>query len=177
MAEACGIAPRNFSAWRVPVAKTEGKQKLYRVADVIDNRVAHATRRLEDKVARLQERITELETAEDGRTHAEILAEQHAERTRLLRAQADAQEAKNAMQAHEVAPMDFLTYVLGQTAVQIASVMDSLPSELVRRLALKPQQLDTVRAATAGASESIAALGDEAWITELYDRYLQERER
>lgn len=177
MAEACNVAPRNFSAWRVPVAETQGRQKLYAISDVIDNRVAHATRRLEQKVERLEARVAELQTAEDGKSHAEVLLEQHAARTRLLREQGDAQEMKNEIARHDVAPFGFFTFVLAQMANEIAGVLDGLPAAALRKGKLDPRQADALRTLASSTGEQIARLGDEAWVTGQFNNYLEEINR
>lgn len=174
MADSCEISARNFAHWKVEPVATEGRQKLYTVRAVLDNRLAAQAATYQTKIDRLQERIRELETAEDGRTLPEVMHAQQVERTRLLEAQADAQELKNQMARHEIAPFDFFTFVLAGIANHIAGVMDSIPSQMLRKLALKPQQLDKVRGITAAASEAIVTLGSEEWVTARYDEYLKE---
>lgn len=173
MAESLGIQPRTFANWRVPAAGQEGRHKLYSVADVLANRLARQARQAREQIDRLEARVAELETDEDGKTHAEILAEQHRERTRLLREQADAQALKNEIQRHEVAPFGFLTFLLGRLANQIAGVLDGLPAEAMRAGKLTAQQVDKLRGLTATVGDDLAALGDPDWISEQYAAYLE----
>lgn len=174
MAAACGVSVRNFQNWGVPPAATDGRQKFYTVRAVMDNRLAEQAARYQVQIDRLQARITELETSEDGTTMAEVMLQQNRERTRLLAEQAEGQAMKNAMARHEVAPFDFLTYLLAGVAAQIASVMDGLPGQLIRITGLRPTEVDKVRSITAAASEQIVALGDEHWVAGQFDNYLKE---
>ncbi|HHN9480802.1 TPA: terminase small subunit, partial [Escherichia coli] len=55
------------------------------------------------------------------------------ERHRLTRAQADAQELKNARDSAEVVETAFCTFVLSRIAGEIASILDGLPLSVQRR--------------------------------------------
>lgn len=178
MARACGIAPRNFAAWGVEPAARDGRQKLYRFSDVLDNRLAEQAARYQAQIDRLEARVVELETDdESGKTLAEVMLAQNIERTRLLAEQAEAQAMKNAMARHETAPFELITYVLAQVAAEIASVMDGLPGQLIRITSLKNTDLDKVRSITAAASDRIADLGNDAFVAQQFDNYLKERQQ
>lgn len=158
MAKALGISPQAFSAWGVePVAKV-GRETFYLVGDVLANREALW-------IARAPESRNQ---SEEERRVAYQLA-----RTRLISEQADAQAMKNEMLRHEVAPFGLFSFVLGKAANVVSGVMDALPVELMRRLGLKPQDVDKVRAMTSAACNEIAALGNEAWVSERFDEYLK----
>ncbi|MGU0044389.1 terminase small subunit [Escherichia coli] len=55
------------------------------------------------------------------------------ERHRLTRAQADAQELKNARDSAEVVETAFCTFVLSRIAGEIASILDGIPLSVQRR--------------------------------------------
>lgn len=174
--EAIGISFNAFSRWGVPIHAQEGKQHLYLLKDVLDV----YRRRIERELRPVIEK--ELRAAAAGGDDQDldpflIKLQVDKQRARLTEAQAENQEMKNQMMRHEIAPFPFFTFVLGRVANHIAGVMDGLPSELVRKLSLKPQQLDKVRAITAGASDTIAALGDEEWVAARYDEFLAETDQ
>jgi len=176
--EAIGISYNAFSKWGVPVHSEDGRQKLFLLKDVLEI----YRRRIERELRPGIEKDLRAEAAgaagEDGDLDPFLVKVQlDKQRTRLTDAQAESQEMKNQMMRHEIAPFGFFTFVLARAANGIASVMDGLPSELVRKLALKPQQVDKVRAVTAGASEAIAALGDDDWVAARYDEYLAETDQ
>jgi phage terminase Nu1 subunit (DNA packaging protein) len=174
--EAIGISYNAFSKWGVPVHSEEGRQKLFLLKDVLEVYRRRIERELRPAIER--ELRAEAAGAMDGELDPFLIkAQLDKQRTRLTDAQAEHQEMKNQMMRHEIAPFSFFTFVLGRAANGIASVMDGLPSELVRRLSLKPQQVDKVRAVTAAASEAIAALGDEEWVAARYDEYLAETDQ
>ncbi|HBV8468049.1 TPA: terminase small subunit, partial [Citrobacter freundii] len=55
------------------------------------------------------------------------------ERHRLTRAQADAQELKNAKDSAEVVETAFCTFVLSRMAGEVASILDGVPLSVQRR--------------------------------------------
>lgn len=65
------------------------------------------------------------ESGDDGLT---------AERTRLTKEQADAQQMKNAVTRGELAPVIILEDVLATTAAKAAAVFDAIPGKVRRRL-------------------------------------------
>ncbi len=176
MARACGISVRNFQNWGVQASATAGREKLYLVSDVIDNRLADQAARHQAALARLQDRIAELEAGhtEDGRTLDQVLFDQAVERTNLLAEQAEAQRMKNEVARHELAPFALITFILGQVANHIAGVLDSLPTELVRIASVASGDLDRVRSVTARAADRMVQLGDEEWIAKQFDTYLEQ---
>lgn len=152
-----------------------GRKNYYKIADVIAHKEKQAYERgLKDG----RERI-EVSDGDKGEVTDPFLIKVRLDqqRARLTEAQAEHQEMKNQMMRHEIAPFGFFTFVLARAANSIASVMDGMPSELVRKLALKPQQVDKVRGVTAAASDAIASLGDEEWVAARYDEFLAETDQ
>lgn len=177
--EAIGISYNAFSKWGVPVHSEEGRQKLFLLADVLEVYRGRIERELRPTVEKeLRAQAAADAGGDDGELDPFLVKLQlDKQRTRLTEAQAEHQEMKNQMMRHEIAPFGFFTFVLARAANSVASVMDGLPSELVRRLGLKPQQVEKVRSATAAASDAIAALGDEEWVAARYDEYLAETDQ
>lgn len=174
--EAIGIAYNNFAKWGVPIHAQEGKQNLYLLRDVLEV----YRRRIERDLRPTIEKELRAAAASGGDEDLDpflIKLQVDKQRARLTEAQAEHQEMKNQMMRHEIAPFGFFTFVLARAANSIASVMDGMPSELVRKLALKPQQVDKVRGVTAAASDAIASLGDEEWVAARYDEFLAETDQ
>lgn len=82
MAQSCDVSVEAFHKWLVPSVEKRGVTVLYRVKDVIDNRVKCAV----DKV------LAKQKTAEKNGLSPEGVKTLEAERTRLVKAQADKTE-------------------------------------------------------------------------------------
>ena len=178
-AESIGISARAFHDWKVPCKSTRGREKLYALADVLAVYRERCGRELEKEIRQevLAGRSGAPDDDEIGADPFLVKLDLDKKRARLTEAQAINQEMKNEMMRHEVAPFAFITFVLGKTSNALAGVMDSLPVELMRRLNLRPHDLDKVRAVTAQSAESIAALGDESWVSDRFDEYLTETDQ
>lgn len=159
MAASLGISTQAFTQWKVePIARI-GRESFYDVASVLANRVEHY-RHSTPGGSDAETRKVELEEA----------------KIRLTNEQADALELKNQTARHEVAPFTFFTFVLGRIANEIAGVMDSLPLEMMRKLSLQPKDVEKVKVITALASESICNLGDEEFIENALDEFIDKAE-
>lgn len=175
-AESIGISKTTFINWKVPHSGTRGSEKLYALKDVLDVYRDRFRREIEREV---RDQVKS-EAAEDAGGFIDpimVKLELDQSRVRLTEAQAIHQEMKNEMMRHEVAPFAFITFALGKTANAIAGVMDALPVELMRKLSLKPQEVEKVRAVTSMAADSIASLGDENWLGERFDEFLAETDQ
>jgi phage terminase Nu1 subunit (DNA packaging protein) len=176
-AESIGISKTTFINWKVPPSGTRGSEKLYALKDVLDVYRDKCRREMERE---LREEI-KAELAESGDDMGgdplKVKLELDKKRVRLTEAQAIHQEMKNEMMRHEVAPFAFITFVLGKTSNAIAGVMDAMPVELMRKLSLKPQEVEKVRAVASMAADSIASLGDEQWLEERFDEFLVETDQ
>ena len=81
------------------------------------------------------------------------------ERHRLTRAQADAQELKNAKDSAEVVETAFCTFVLSRIAGEIASILDGIPLSVQRRFPeLENRHLDFLKKDIIKAMNKAAAL-------------------
>ncbi len=83
------------------------------------------------------------------------------ERHRLTRAQADAQELKNARDSAEVVETAFCTFVLSRIAGEIASILDGLPLSVQRRFPeLENRHVDFLKRDIIKAMNKAAALDE-----------------
>ncbi|HCL7650524.1 TPA: DNA-packaging protein, partial [Escherichia coli] len=83
------------------------------------------------------------------------------ERHRLTRAQADAQELKNARDSAEVVETVFCTFVLSRIAGEIASILDGIPLSVQRRFPeLENRHVDFLKRDIIKAMNKAAALDE-----------------
>ncbi|EPR0670697.1 terminase small subunit, partial [Escherichia coli] len=83
------------------------------------------------------------------------------ERHRLTRAQADAQELKNARDSAEVVETAFCTFVLSRIAGEIASILDGIPLSVQRRFPeLENRHVDFLKRDIIKAMNKAAALDE-----------------
>lgn len=69
------------------------------------------------------------------------------EQLRLTRVRADAQELKNLQEKQKLLPVDLMRQSLARVSVQIASILDTLPSNIKRvQPALSNTAMDTIKA-------------------------------
>ncbi len=83
------------------------------------------------------------------------------ERHRLTRAQADAQELKNAKDSAEVVETAFCTFVLSRMAGEVASILDGVPLSVQRRFPeLENRHIDFLKKDIIKAMNKAAALDE-----------------
>ncbi len=88
------------------------------------------------------------------------------ERYRLTRAQADAQELKNAERKSEVMDIELFTYILQRIAQDIVGILSRLPLTLQRKYPdLTTEHIDAIKTEIAKASDKAATIADvEKWV-------------
>ena len=118
MARSCNITRQTFSRWNVPQVAKIGRYVFYTAADVLDTRLAHHEA--------LLKKATSIANQNLSRTERE-------EKLRLVTAQAEGQEIKNAQLREELAPVDLLRWVLGKVGGQVSAIFDALPMHLKNR--------------------------------------------
>ena len=95
------------------------------------------------------------------------------ERHRLTRAQADAQELKNAKESAEVVETAFCTFVLSRIAGEIASILDGIPLSVQRRFPeLENRHIDFLKKDIIKAMNKAAALDE--MIPGLLSEYIEQ---
>lgn len=175
--ESIGISYNAFSKWKVPHAESgRGRERLYRLSDVLKVYRERCRRELEKEMRpQIEAELAGREQEADDPFLVKL--ELDKERVRLTREQADAQELKNEIARHDVAPFAFITFLLGKTSNELAGVMDALPVELMRKLSLTPQEVEKVKGVTALAADSIFSLADEQFIGDSLDEFVAETDQ
>jgi phage terminase Nu1 subunit (DNA packaging protein) len=159
MAKSLGISPQAFDKWGVePVARI-GREAFYRVQDVVQNRLEHASRKQQPDGL----------DAEGLDPLAEHKLTQ--EKLRLTKAQADAQEKKNQVADKQLVPVAFATFALARIAAQIGSKLETVCKTVSRRHPeLDPRILEAFERELAIARNVAAEFGDD--LPGILDDYL-----
>ncbi|EJF9202516.1 terminase small subunit [Escherichia coli] len=128
LADIFGASIRTIQNWQeqgMPVLRGGGKgnEVLYDSAAVIK---WYAERDAEIENEKLRREVEELRQASEADLQPGTI---EYERHRLTRAQADAQELKNARDSAEVVETAFCTFVLSRIAGEIASILDGTGHE------------------------------------------------
>lgn len=157
MAASLGISVQAFDKWGVQPAERRGREALFDVRSVVDNRVEHARKKQQPGKDDDEENID-------------------AERLRLIRAQADAAEMANEKKRNEVIEASFCTFVLSKIAAEISSIMDSVPLSMRRRFPeLETRHIEYLKSDVIKAMNKAAAL-DEL-IPGLLNEYIEQSDR
>lgn len=160
LADIFGASIRTIQNWQeqgMPVLRGGGKgnEVLYDSAAVIK---WYAERDAEIENEKLRRDVEELRLASEADLHPGTL---EFERHRLTRAQATAQELKNARQTGGVIDTGFCMYALSKLAQQISSIMDSLPLTMQRQFpVMTPAMIEGLRKETARACNACAKTAD-----------------
>ena len=141
----------------MPVLRGGGKgnEVLYDSADVIK---WYAERDAEIENEKLRREVEELRQASETDLQPGTI---EYERHRLTRAQADAQELKNARDSAEVVETAFCPFVLSRIAGEIASILDGSPLSVQRRFPeLENRHVDFLKRDIIKAMNKAAALDE-----------------
>ncbi|EFE7706038.1 Ail/Lom family outer membrane beta-barrel protein [Escherichia coli] len=171
LADIFGASIRTIQNWQeqgMPVLRGGGKgnEVLYDSAAVIK---WYAERDAEIENEKLRREVEELRQASETDLQPGTI---EYERHRLTRAQADAQELKNARDSAEVVETAFCTFVLSRIAGEIASILDGIPLSVQRRFPeLENRHVDFLKRDIIKAMNKAAALdelisGAPAWASE-----------
>ncbi len=160
LAEIFGASIRTIQNWQeqgMPVLRGGGKgnEVLYDSAAVIK---WYAERDAEIENEKLRREVEELRQASETDLQPGTI---EYERHRLTRAQADAQELKNARDSAEVVETAFCTFVLSRIAGEIASILDGIPLSVQRRFPeLENRHVDFLKRDIIKAMNKAAALDE-----------------
>ncbi|EEV7808180.1 hypothetical protein FXK16_23715 [Escherichia coli] len=160
LADIFGASIRTIQNWQeqgMPVLRGGGKgnEVLYDSAAVIK---WYAERDAEIENEKLRREVEELRQASEADLQPGTI---EYERHRLTRAQADAQELKNARDSAEVVETAFCTFVLSRIAGEIASILDGLPLSVQRRFPeLENRHVDFLKRDIIKAMNKAAALDE-----------------
>ncbi|EZB95753.1 hypothetical protein BY71_00540 [Escherichia coli O157:H7 str. K2324] len=160
LADIFGASIRTIQNWQeqgMPVLRGGGKgnEVLYDSAAAIK---WYAERDAEIENEKLRREVEELrQDSETDLQPGTIEYECH----RLTRAQADAQELKNARDSAEVVETAFCTFVLSRIAGEIASILDGIPLSVQRRFPeLENRHVDFLKRDIIKAMNKAAALDE-----------------
>ncbi len=132
LSEIFGVSVRTIQNWQdqgMPVARGGGKgnEVLYESSAAIE---WYSARDAAIENEKLRKEVEDFRLASESDLQPGTI---DYERHRLTRAQADAQELKNAKDSAEVVETAFCTFVLSRMAGEVASILDGVPLSVQRR--------------------------------------------
>lgn len=154
MAASLGISVQAFDKWGVTPTERRGREVLYDVRTVLENRLEHQSQK-------------QPAAEDDPAVNIEF------ERWRLTKAQADAQELKNAKDMAEVVETAFCVFVLSRVAAEIAGILDGIPLSMQRRFPeLENRHIEFLKRDVVKAMNKAAATGE--LVPELLNEYIEQ---
>ncbi len=160
LAEIFNVDPRTIERWQsqgLPCVSGGGKG----VESVFDTAMAiqwYAQREADIENEKLRKEVVDYRAASEADLQPGTI---EYERHRLTRAQADAQELKNARDSAEVVETAFCTFVLSRIAGEIASILDGIPLSVQRRFPeLENRHVDFLKRDIIKAMNKAAALDE-----------------
>ncbi|STQ68392.1 DNA-packaging protein [Hafnia paralvei] len=154
MAASLGISVQAFDKWGVTPTERRGREVLYDVRTVLENRLEHQSQK-------------QPAAEDDAAVNIDF------ERWRLTKAQADAQELKNAKDMAEVVETAFCVFVLSRVAAEIAGILDGIPLSMQRRFPeLENRHIEFLKRDVVKAMNKAAATGE--LVAELLNEYIEQ---
>lgn len=150
MAKSLGISPQAFDKWGVEPISRAGREAFYRVQDVVQNRVDHATRKQQPEGGDLDgiDPLIEFKLVQ--------------EKLRLTTAQAYAIERKNEVNDRQLVPVPFVTFALEKIASKIGAKLETVGKTVSRRHPdIDARILETTEREIALARNIAMTLGDD----------------
>lgn len=160
LSEIFGVSVRTIQNWQeqgMPVVRGGGKgnEVLFESAAAIE---WYSARDAAIENEKLRKEVEDLRIASESDLQPGTI---EYERHRLTRAQADAQELKNAKESAEVVETAFCTFVLSRVAGEIASILDGIPLSVQRRFPeLENRHIDFLKKDIIKAMNKAAALDE-----------------
>lgn len=160
LAEIFGCDVRTITTWQsqgLPLVSGGGKgnEAVFATAKAIE---WFAERDASIENEKLRKEVQELRAAAEGELEPGTI---DYERYRLTRAQADAQELKNAKESAEVVETTFCTFVLSRIAGEISGILDGIPLSVQRRFPeLENRHIDFLKRDIIKAMNKAAALDE-----------------
>lgn len=165
LAEIFGCDVRTITTWQsqgVPVISGGGKgvEVVFDSAKVIE---WYAERDAAIENEKLRNEVNDMRAAAESELVPGTI---DYERYRLTKAQADAQELKNAREEDEVLENELFTYIMQRMSPEIVGTLEKIPQTLQRKYPdISPKYLDAVKTEIARACKQVATIGDtERWI-------------
>ncbi|MYL22339.1 DNA-packaging protein [Halomonas alkaliantarctica] len=153
MAASLGISVQAFDKWEVePIARI-GREKFFDCRTVLDSKLAEQA----------EKHRQQQPSAIEGEEIDPLLSyRKEQEDYRLTRARREAQELKNDRDAGRVVPTDFAVFALSRTAVEIASILDTVPLTMRRKHPeLEARQLDSLLREITRARNAAASISEQ----------------
>ncbi|WP_054178608.1 terminase small subunit [Trabulsiella odontotermitis] len=155
MASSLGISVQAFDKWGVLPAQRKGREVLYDVKSVLENRLTH------------QQRKQQPDDENTDHDKQLLLA-----RIALTEEQAIGQKLKNDRDSRRVVDTEFCTFALSRIAGEIASVLDALPLSIQRRFpGTEDHQLAFIKAEIARTMNLAAGVGEK--LPGILDEYIR----
>ncbi|EJF1946177.1 terminase small subunit [Salmonella enterica] len=165
LAEIFNVDPRTIERWQsqgLPLVSGGGKgvEAVFDSAKVIE---WYAQREADIENEKLRKEVGDMRAASESDLKPGTI---DYERYRLTKAQADAQELKNAREEGLVLETDLFTYILQRVSQEIAGILMRVPMTLQRKYPdISPAYIDVVKAEIAKASNRAATIdGVDRWI-------------
>jgi phage terminase Nu1 subunit (DNA packaging protein) len=165
LAEIFNVDPRTIERWQsqglTPVSGGgRGNEASFDTAEAI---AWFAERDSSIENEKLRKEVQELRSAAEGDLEPGTI---DYERYRLTKAQADAQELKNAREEGLVLEVALFTFILQRVSQEIAGILTRIPLTLQRKYPdISPAHLDVVKTEIAKASNRAATIDDvDRWI-------------
>ncbi len=150
MAASLRISVQAFDKWGVEPVARQGRSVYFDARAVLEHRLA-------ELAAKHQPNATDDGEEIDHNIEYKI----DVERRRLLAAQSEGQEQKNAEKAKRLIDAGFATFALSRMAAEIATVLDTLPLTMKRKHPdLETRHLETLMRELAKARNQAAGLDD-----------------
>ncbi|HGB4478598.1 TPA: terminase small subunit [Salmonella enterica subsp. enterica serovar Chester] len=165
LAEIFNVDPRTIERWQsqgMPLLSGGGKgvEAVFDSAKVIE---WYAERDASIENEKLRKEVDDLRAAAESDLVPGTI---DYERYRLTRAQADAQELKNARDEDEVLENQLFTYILQRLSPEIVGILEKIPQTLQRKYSdICPSYIEAIKTEIARACKQVATAADtERWI-------------
>lgn len=158
MAASCGISSQAFDKWGVKPYRKEGREQLYRVQDVIDNRVDNELKKNNNRV-----------------NHGGEVIDIELERALLIQKQRITQEIRIEILEGRAIPAEFARDVLAKILSQTGATLDSLAPNIKRRHPdIDPRIIDFIKSETIKHQNEAANLDN--YLDDIIDEVITQAE-
>lgn len=158
MAKACGISTQAFDKWGVKPLRREGRQQMFSVRDVIDNRLDH-----------------ELKKSSNQMTHESEVIDIDLERALLTKQQRITQEIKNEILEGRAIPVEASREVIAKILSQVGATLDSLAPNIKRRHPeIEQRIIDFIQSETVKHQNEAANL--DSYLDDIIDEVVNQAE-
>lgn len=158
MAASLGVSVQAFDKYGITPVERRGREVFYDVKSVVEYRVAR-----------------ELQKAREGQSgdgENDYEKKLLIARWKLTEEQAVSQKLKNQVTEGEMVDSGFCTFALSRLAMDLSSILDSIPLSMQRKFPdITPQQIEELKVLIAKGANQCARAGEK--IPELMDEYIR----